>query len=360
MQTKLGRLDRLLDDRDLASVWFGRPNTFAWLLGGSNVVSDGAAVGVAAVGYDGDGLTVVTDNIEAPRLRAEELPDGVAVESADWYAADLGEAVAERSPTPAAADFDVPGFESVDAGDLRQPLTEADVAAYRELGRDTAAAVESVCRDLDPGDTERAVAGRLAGVLAERSIAALVVLVGGAERAQQYRHYTPSDAELGEYALVSVTARRAGLHASCTRTVAFDPLSWLDDRHATATRVETSALAATREVGREDGVASDVFERIQSAYAALDRPDEWRAHHQGGAAGYAGREWIATPTLDAPVRLPMGYAWNPTVQGAKSEDTVLVTDEGFEPLTTTGEWPTRTAEAVGADVELERHGVLRL
>jgi Xaa-Pro aminopeptidase len=360
MQTKRTRLDELRDERDLAAVWFGRPNAFAWLLGGTNVVDEEASLGVAAAGYDGEEITVVTDNIEAPRLRGEELPDGVSIETAEWYAADLGEAVAERSPTPAAADFDVPGFEAVDAGELRQPLVDADIAAYRELGRDTAAAVEAVCRDLDPGDTERAVAGRLTGALVERSIAAPVVLVGGAERAQRYRHYTPSDAELGGYALVSVTGRRAGLHASCTRTVAFDPPSWLDDRHATATRVETSALAATREVGREGGVASDVFERIQNAYAALDRPDEWRAHHQGGATGYAGREWVATPTLDASVRLPMGYAWNPTVQGVKSEDTVLVTEEGFEPLTTTGEWPTRTAAAVGTDVERKRHDVRRL
>jgi Xaa-Pro aminopeptidase len=359
MEAKLARLDALLDDRDLAAVWFGRPDTFAWLVGGDTRVDGTAAVGVAAVGYDGDELTVVTNTIEAPRLRAEELPDDVTVESADWYAGDLGEAVAERSSTPAAADFDVPGFESVDAGELRQPLVDADIAAYRELGRDTAAAVESVCRELEPGDTERAVAGRLTEALVERSIAAPVVLVGGTERAQQYRHYTPTDARLGAHALVSVTARRAGLHASCTRTVAFDPPSWLDDRHATAARVETSALAATREIGQAGGTAADVFERIQDAYATLDHPDEWREHHQGGAAGYAGREWIATPTLDASVRLPMGYAWNPTVQGAKSEGTVLVTDGGFEPLTTTGEWPTRTVTAIGTDVELERPDILQ-
>ena len=360
MEAKLARLDGLLDERDLAAVWFGRPNTFAWLLGGNSVVDEETTVGVAAVGYDGDGLTVITDNIEAPRLRDEELPDGVTIETTDWYAADLGEAVAERSPTPAAADFDVPGFESVDASELRQPLVDADIAAYRELGQDTAVAVEGVCRELDPRDTEREVAGQLAGALANRGIAAPVALVGSGERAQQYRHYTPTDVQLGSYALVSVTARRAGLHASCTRTVAFDPPSWLDDRHATAARVETSALAATREVGCAGGTAADVFERVQDAYAALGHPDEWRAHHQGGAAGYAGREWIATPTHDAPVELPMGYAWNPTVQGAKSEDTMLVTENEFEPLTTTGEWPTQTVSAVGADIELERPAVLQM
>jgi len=63
MEAKLARLDAFLDEHDLAVVWFGRPNTFAWLLGGDSVVDEEAAVVVAAVGYDGDTLTIVTDNI---------------------------------------------------------------------------------------------------------------------------------------------------------------------------------------------------------------------------------------------------------------------------------------------------------
>jgi hypothetical protein len=62
---------------------------------------------------------VVTDDIEVERLADEQLPDGVAVESFEWHAGTLPEAVAERSPKPAAADFDVPGLETLDAGSLR-------------------------------------------------------------------------------------------------------------------------------------------------------------------------------------------------------------------------------------------------
>jgi len=353
------RLDEFLDAQDLESVWFGRPNSFAWLTGGSNVVDREGDVGVAAAGYDGAGITVVTNNIEAPRLRDEELAEDVAVETFDWHATGLADAVAERASAPAAADFDVPGFEAVDAGDLRQPLTETDVDAYRTLGRETAAAVESVARELRSGDTEREAASALRVALSARGIESPVALVGGSERAQQYRHYTPQPVELGGYALLSVTAEKAGLHASCTRTVAFDPPEWLEDRHEAATAVETQALAATREAGRDGGIAGDVFGAIQDAYAAVGHESEWRHHHQGGAAGYAGREWIATPNHDAAVALPMAYAWNPTVQGAKSEDTVLVTDDGFEVLTDTENWPTRAATAPDYDVEIERPAILR-
>jgi len=145
------RLDAYLDERGLEAVWFAKPNGFAWLTGGDNVVDADADFGVGAAGYDGD-LRVITDDIEADRLADDELPDAVAVESFPWHANSLAEAVTERSPAPAAADFDVPGFERVDGSRLRQPLTDDDVERYRELGREAAAAVETVCRNLEPED----------------------------------------------------------------------------------------------------------------------------------------------------------------------------------------------------------------
>jgi hypothetical protein len=57
----------------------------------------------------------------------------------------------------------------------------------------------------------------------------------------------------------------------------------------------------------------------------------------------------------------MAYAWNPTVQGAKSEGTVIVADDTIEPLTTTGDWPTidvAAVDPVAADVRLSRPAIL--
>jgi Xaa-Pro aminopeptidase len=336
------RLDDFLAREGCEAVWLARPNSFAWLTGGSNVVDRDADLGVAAAGYDGE-FRVVTDNIEAERLADEELPDAFTVESTAWYESSLAEAVADRTPRPALADFSVPAseVEQFDASVLRRPLSEADVERYRDLGTATANAVESVCRELQSGDTEIEVAAGIRISLSAQDIETPVALAGGADRAQQYRHYTPTTSRLGDYALVSVTAERGGLYASCTRTVAFDPPAWLTDRHADAMQIETDALTATRRVAREGGTASDVFADVQSAYDRAGWPEEWRNHHQGGATGYAGREWFGSPDAEDAVRTPMAYAWNPTVQGAKSEDTVLVTDDGFEVLTATGDWPTQ-------------------
>ncbi|TYT63077.1 M24 family metallopeptidase [Natrialba swarupiae] len=357
---KRERLEAFLERHDLDAIWFARPNSFAWLTGGNNVVDREGDAGVAAAGYDGETVTVLTDNIEADRIAAEELPDlesvDVTLEEFPWHASSLAETIGGRvgADERVAADIDVPGLEDVDMASIRQPLTDRDRERYRELGEDTAAAVESVCRQLRSSDTEHEVASALLVSLSARDIEAPVVLVGGTERAQQYRHYTPTADELGDYALISVTAQRGGLHASCTRTVAFDPPEWLEERHKAATRVETTALAATRDVAKAGGAAADVFGAIQDAYADVGYDGEWEHHHQGGAAGFAGREWIATPDSDEPVVEPMAYAWNPTVQGAKSEDTVLVADGELEVLTRSGNWPTASVTAIDRDLTLER------
>jgi Xaa-Pro aminopeptidase len=369
LEHRRDRLSAFLDAEGLDAVWFGRPNSFAWLTGGRNVVDRDAPVGVAAAGFTrSDGFVAVTDNIEAERLADEELPAVFDVESVPWYESSLASAVADATPGSGAADFAVPGLDSLNASRLRRPLSPTDIERYRELGREVAAALERVAVELQPDDTEREVAAGLRVALATGEIETPVALVGGSERAQSYRHYTPSRAELGTYALLSVTAERGGLYASATRTVAFeDAPEWLRDRHHAAMRVEAAAIGATHDAVPSDGgdaaddvgTAGDVFDAIADAYDEAGEPGEWRKHHQGGAAGFSGREWIATPDGDEPIEAPMAYAYNPTVRGAKSEDTVLVTDDGVDVLTRTGEWPTRTVSSPLAEFTIDRHAVRR-
>lgn len=362
LRERARRLDRFIDSEGYAAVWFGTPDGFAWATGGDNRVDRTAGVGQAAVGYVGGGdWRVVTNTTEARRLAAEQLPPEftASVVADEWHQASLAAGVAARSPEPAAADFDVPGAAQFDPTRLRLRLADDDRRRLRQLGAQTGETVEAVCRELEPTDTEREVAAGLRVGLAQRGIDAPVVLVGGGDRAPEYRHPTPTGAQLDTYAVVAVTARRDGLYVSCTRTVGFEQPDWLTDRHRAACTVETAALAATADAAgpvERPGTAGAVFEAIQSAYAEADYPDEWRQHHQGGATGYAGREWLAKPDSRAPVLSPAAYAYNPTVEGAKSEDTALVTDDGVSFVTATGDWPTTTYSA--RDYSLDRPDVL--
>ncbi|NUB93397.1 M24 family metallopeptidase [Haloterrigena sp. SYSU A121-1] len=353
---KLTRLDEFMTERELSELWFLRPANFAWLTGGGNSTVDRAAdVGVAALGYDGDAVRALTPNNEADRFREEELPSGVPVETFDWHESSLGEAVARESADGAGADVPtVPGLESIDASRLRLPVTDRDRQVLERAGRATADAVETVAREVSPDDTERAAAGRLRDELWDRGLESPVVLVGGAERSQRHRHFTPTDEPLGDYALLTVVAVERGVNIAVTRTVDFDAPSWLRERHDDASRVAATAMAATRDAAAaDDGTAGDVFAEIERAYAAVGWEGEWQHHHQGGSIGFESREWIATPSHDAPVETPAPYAWNPTVQGAKTEDTVLISPTDVDVVTDTGSWPTAEYAAVDDELRLE-------
>jgi antitoxin VapB len=99
--------------------------------------------------------------------------------------------------------------------------------------------------------------------------------------------------------------------------------------------VDATFTAATRPGAR----LSDVFQRAVEAYAAQGFPDEWRLHHQGGPAGYEPREFIATPSVADLAAAGQAYAWNPSITGCKSEDTILIGEAENEVLTTIQDWP---------------------
>jgi antitoxin VapB len=146
-------------------------------------------------------------------------------------------------------------------------------------------------------------------------------------------------------AMVVIVGVRGGLNIALTRTASFgDADSTLAERHLVAAEAEARAIEATRP-GNTYGQA---LQAQLDTYDAHGYQDEWRQHTQGGPIGYGAREFGVAP-LGAPDRytdrmVEVGHAvaWNPTVQGAKSEDTFLVGDESNEMITNSSTWPSIT------------------
>ena len=237
--------------------------------------------------------------------------------------------------------------------ELRRSLTNEELDRYRAAGADVAGTFVDVLDTLRPEQREYDVAGELAGRLAALGFTTPVVLVGGEQRAPFYRHPLPTDGLLGSFALLAVTAEREGLHTSMTRVVSLGtPPRRLLAAMRIAAEVDGTVLAASRP-GRTLG---ELFAILQTAYARAGRPDEWRLHHQGGVAGYLGREVFATP--GDPTELPpaCAVAWNPSAAGGgKSEDTALVTADGIEIVTRTPQLP-----EVETESGIDRAGVVVL
>ena len=66
---------------------------------------------------------------------------------------------------------------------------------------------------------------------------------------------------------------------------------------------------------------------------------QWELHHQGGPAGYAGRDPRVTPSAEDAVVVNQPFTWNPSGPGVKIEDTVQLTGSGIRVLTADPRWP---------------------
>ena len=154
---------------------------------------------------------------------------------------------------------------------------------------------------------------------------------------------------------------RGGLNIACTRMASIgapDPV--LEERQRAACSVEAAMLAATR----PGATYGDALQAGIDTYEALGWPAEHENHYQGGPIGYDVREFgpapKARPDQWTTETVPVGsaVAWNPTIQGGKSEDTYIVGEAGNELVTPALSWPVREIEA-GATVYL-RAGILEL
>jgi Xaa-Pro aminopeptidase len=186
------------------------------------------------------------------------------------------------------------------------------------------------------GESEFEIAGRMVGAMVSRGLDVPTCLVAVDDRMIEWRHFLPTNRRLERYAALSVCARKDGLVISCTRLVHFGSLPEdLRLRVEAVLRVDAELIAATK----PGATSGQLFEVARRAYADVGFPDEWRNHHQGGLAGYRGREWFATPDGKEVIAAGQLVAWNPTVPGAKSEDTLLITPGGSEIITESEDFP---------------------
>ncbi|MBA2617123.1 MAG: aminopeptidase P family N-terminal domain-containing protein [Rubrobacter sp.] len=75
-ETRRDGLRSIMENRGLGALLLRRPTNFAWYTGGAdNRVDHDDPLGVAAILLTNEGEYVLTDNIEAPRMRGEQTPD---------------------------------------------------------------------------------------------------------------------------------------------------------------------------------------------------------------------------------------------------------------------------------------------
>jgi antitoxin VapB len=356
-EEKLERLARVIAGEGLAGVLINTQPNFAWLsAGGTNGIDSSREAGVGTLLVRRDGRRfVIANRIELTRLMTEQL-HGQGYEPIDFgweeekanpsLVADVAYALVDKG-LPLGSDSPLgSAVRIVDQAiaQARYKLTAAEIDRFRLLGREAGEAIGKMAQSLVPGLSEREVARRAVDALGALGADSVVTLVAADERLRLFRHPTPTDICWNRTVLIAVCAKRGGLIASLTRIVCAGAVPEDVKRRTRATvGVMASLLAATT----PGASGSDLYAVASRAYREAGFPGEEHLHHQGGAAGYRTRDWVAHPACTERVQKDQAFAWNPSITGSKVEETCITSDDGIELLTTTTDWPAIIVEADG-------------
>jgi Xaa-Pro aminopeptidase len=349
---KQQRVAEFLEDEGYDAVLFNRQDSFAWFTAGGDSGSGVAAeIGQVALFVTADQRCVLATNAESGRTFEEEVAGlGFQLKECRWDEPRdrLIEDICRGRKV--ASDTGICGTtnELEKLRRLRITLTELERQRFRELGRAVTHAVEATCRNIRPGETEHEVAGELSHRLIRHGITPLTMFVAGEERSEQFRLAPHKAQPIRRRVTISVSARRHGLCASTTRTVCFGQV----DRDFMARYNICAMIDATCIFFSQPGeLSADVLRRAKRIYEKSGVAHEWVLAPQGGVTGFSPCELLIVPASQFRFRGGMAVYWSPSVGPARSGDTVLLHEKGFEILTPTQQWPSVVVSVKGYEVE---------
>ncbi len=339
-QKKLAIMHTLLDRYGVDRLLLRRVSSFAWATCGvASYVNTATTEGAASLLVTHDHCFLITNNIEAARLERETqlMDQGWKFQVSPWY--DPTAALIKlTSGKKLIADVCFGDARDINPefSRIRANLTAPECERMRLLGGLCARIMDTAARLVRPGMSEYEIAGLLGGEAQKYAVQPIVNLVAVDERIFKYRHPLPTNKKLTNYAMLVLSGRKAGLVCSITRLVHFGPLpAEIKSIVYAAAKVNAALISSTR----PGNSLANILQRGQQVYTENGYADEWQQHHQGGVVGYEPREYLATPGSKDLVAIGQAFAWNPSIAGAKMEDTFLVGEHSNEIITTISGWP---------------------
>lgn len=160
-EIKLARLRQWLAAEGYDAVEITRYSWLAWLLEGAEArVLASPERGNCSVVVTADRAVLIANNIEAPRLKAEEIGELPL----EWATYNWWETPPAVIPAGSKVATDIPIGH-------RLTLLDPEINRARKLGRDSADALETAARSLTAGLSEHQIAARIAEQAQARGVA---------------------------------------------------------------------------------------------------------------------------------------------------------------------------------------------
>jgi len=348
VREKERRIREMLADLGYDSLIITRRDNFAWLSsGGRAVVSYVVPTSPVLLLVTPYKKVAVGYNMDLPRTMDEELVgQGYESVSLPTFGKSPAEVALELATGRVAADGPLPGAD--DIGDevvaLHEPYTPQEMERYRALGRESGEILRELAEWVEPGMTERQVFAHMWELYLAHGFEGNCMFVAADDRIRRYRHPVPGDTPIERAVLLAPAVSKWGLHALTTRLVHFgEPPEEIRRRYQAVATMQAAMVAVTR-----PGVKlSALLDLCLSLFESLGYPEERRNHFHGGPTGYRVSYPERCRDPDAVVTPNMAFGWYLTVAGAKSEELILVDDEGAKIWSVDPQWPMLEIEYEG-------------
>jgi Xaa-Pro aminopeptidase len=205
-EIKQKRINNLLEKHKLDGLFMHRMSSFAWATCGvSSYINTASSYGEASILLLPPKKYIVTNNIEAARLKEEERLNEKGWEFliTQWHEkVNLVGKLIEGKRIGSDSFLDGYGDLSFELARIRARLTTEEGQRFRTLGRWCAEAMNVVVHNLHPSQTEHEIAGILAKEVEGRGVQVIVNLIATDERVFSFRHPHPTTRKLHRYAML--------------------------------------------------------------------------------------------------------------------------------------------------------------
>jgi Xaa-Pro dipeptidase len=358
---KVDRVINLLKAEDLDALYLTRQSNFAWITAGANgVVTKCVEDAVAAILVTRDGSRyAITNVIEERRMKEEQHLEelGFKILSQAWYENKNKDMIVGIVGNMDGVGADVHFGSAKMIQDkilpLHYSLTYNEICRYQYLGDNMSEALEEYLATVKPGMTEYEIAGGVANALWPKGIDQVLFLVATGDRIRHHRHAVPTSKKLENSLMVSCNGRYKGLITTTTRLVYLGtPPSTLLEQFDVNVEIECQMIEATKP-GVDELVPHMLGKKLleKSGFG-----DMYYRHAQGGPQSYYNRYYGVSEAVHNTTQPNQCYCYQPVIDGTKTEDAFIATEQGPLMVTKPVSFPKVTKTING--VTIERPGML--
>ncbi len=353
VKNKLEKVKKYISDKNLDGILLNKATNFAWLTGGIDVHGPELLENaVASLLVTKDKVYLIGPCVETSRMKAEVTP-GLDIEIADypWHWGSLEQKLGELvNPSKVASDIPLAGTKPVetDFQRFKYAYCPEEIKRAEWLGRETGLSIEKTAFETKPGETEFEVLAKCNESLWKKGIRPVVMYIAADERAMNYKHPLTIGKKIDKHMIFVVMTMKWGMMVALSRLVFFAkvPEEYRKKQNAVM-KVDATYILNTK----PGAVAGDILRKGVQVYSEQGYEGYWKDQFQGGPTGYELRNYFTNFETKEIVELNQAFAWNPMINGLKSEDTFIVTETNPNFVTMTGNWPVQKIEIDGLTVE---------